>query len=69
MIFLTIILFLQTIVEIKCPLKCLREDIATLATLDPEFCLDYDYKTGTIKLKENHDYYVQIQGQLHCSRR
>ena len=22
---------------------------------------------GTVRLKQNHDYYVQIQGQLYCS--
>ena len=62
-------IFLQTLVEIKCPLKCLEATIETLASTDPTFCLRHDGEEGRLRLKDNHNYYYQIQGQLHCARR
>ena len=60
--------FLQTLVEIKCPLKCLEATIEELASTDPTFCLHRDAE-GRLRLRESHNYYYQIQGQLHCARR
>ena len=55
--------------EIKCPLKCLDASIEELATTDPTFCLHHDPEDGRLRLKESHNYYYQIQGQLHCAKR
>ena len=55
--------------EIKCPLKCLDASIEELATTDPTFCLHHDAEDGRLRLKESHNYYYQIQGQLHCAKR
>ena len=56
-------------VEIKCPLKCLEATIEELATSDRTFCLDLDCEEGRLRLKKSHNYYYQIQGQLHCAKR
>ena len=62
----------ETIVEIKCPLKLLDNTVDDLVSTDPTFCLELADKEGglcELRLKRNHNYYYQIQGQLHCSRR
>ena len=59
----------DTLVEIKCPLKCQEQNIRDLAMQDPTFCLDYDTSTDKMSLKRGHTYYYQIQGQLHCAKR
>ena len=58
----------QTLVEVKCPLKCLDASIEELAATDSTFCLHLGPE-GRIRLKERHNYYYQIQGQLYCARR
>ena len=59
----------DTLVEIKCPLKCKEQSIKDLAIQDPTFCLNYEPATNKMSLKRGHNYYYQIQGQLHCAKR
>ena len=59
----------DTLVEVKCPLKCRDRAIADLAASDSSFCLGLDPDTGTLALKRSHNYYYQVQGQLHCAGR
>ena len=59
----------DTLVEVKCPLKCRDRAIADLAASDSSFCLGLDPDTGTPALKRGHNYYYQVQGQMHVSRR
>lgn len=50
------------LIEIKCPYKYRPED----ACLNSDFCSTISTQAGTktIKLKQNHPYYSQVQGQL-----
>ena len=50
------------IVEIKCPFTARNMKISTACQDIADFCLENN--NGEIKLKTNHDYYTQIQGQL-----
>lgn len=54
----------DTVVEIKCPYTERRHNISTsnmpFLTCGPD---------GTITLDKKHDYYFQVQGQLHCTKR
>ena len=48
------------LLEIKCPYK--HRDKYTLEVVDPGFCLySSDHE---VMLKRNHDYFIQIQGQM-----
>ena len=57
----------DSLVEVKCPMKCKDSSIAELASTDPTFCLEH-YGDG-MRLKRSHNYYYQIQGQLHMAKR
>ena len=51
----------KRLLEFKCPYKwryCKPEEAAN----DPQFCCKF--ASGKLKLKENHSYYYQVQGQL-----
>jgi len=58
----------DTLVEIKCPIKLRENKIEELCNSDSTFCLNAigDKKYA---LKKNHNYFYQIQGQLHCAKR
>ena len=47
----------DTLVEVKCPLKCRDRAIADLAASDSSFCLGLDPDTETLALKRSHNYY------------
>lgn len=49
------------LLEVKCPYKW-RDCTPEEAAKDPKFCCKI--ADGQLKLKENHSYYFQIQGQL-----
>jgi len=57
------------LVEVKCPIKCIENSIEDLARQDQSFCLQFDFTNEKLRLKRNHNYYYQIQGQLHISNR
>jgi len=57
----------DSLVEVKCPMKCKDSSIAELASTDSTFCLEH-YGDG-MRLKRSHNYYYQIQGQLHMAKR
>jgi len=59
----------DAVVEVKCPMKCLNQRLDWLAENDNSFCLQTDVITGGLKLKQTHDYYYQIQGQMHITKR
>ena len=59
----------EAVVEVKCPLKCVDTRLDWLAKHDPTFCLQTDLITGGLRLKRNHDYYYQVQGQMHITKR
>lgn len=57
------ILYENTIIEEKCPDSCWDKEV------DHK---NMEYLNGDdsiLKLDQNHDYYYQIQGQLHCTGR
>ena len=56
------------IVEIKCPYKCSKETMESLARSDEHFCLKIT-DNGRLKLKEDHDFYYQVQGELNICKR
>ena len=51
--------------EIKSPFSKAGMDVDE-ACKSKTFCLE-KIPDGTIRLKRNHDYYIQVQGQLYCS--
>ena len=57
------------LVEVKCPIICRDNNIEDLARQDISFCLQYDETEDKLRLKRNHNYYYQIQGQLHIANR
>ena len=59
----------EAVVEVKCPLRCLETSLEWLARHDQTFCLQRDLSSGGLRLRRNHDYYYQIQGQMHISKR
>ena len=56
------------IVQIKCPLGCSKASMETLARDEENFCLEIS-TDGRLRLKEDHEYYFQVQGLLNISRR
>ena len=54
----------DTVLEVKCPFSSSDKTIS-------EITVPYLYLTpdGKLDLKENHDYYYQVQGQLFCTQR
>jgi hypothetical protein len=53
----------DTVIEVKCPYSA-REQIISPSTIPY-----LEYLDGTLQLKQNHDYYYQIQGQMFCTQR
>lgn len=55
------------ILEVKCPFTARNMTIPEAINLIKEFCLEYQVHDGrqVYKLKENHIYYDQVQGQLY----
>ena len=51
--------------EIKSPFSKAGMDVDK-ACKSKTFCWE-KIPDGTIRLKRNHDYYIQVQGQLYCS--
>ena len=58
----------EELVEIKCPYKCLKNSMETLAENDAEFCLGLT-STGELRLKREHNYFYQVQGELNMAQR
>jgi len=56
------------IVEIKCPFKCSKSSMENLAKSDANFCLEMS-PDGRLRLREDHEYYYQVQGELNISKR
>ena len=57
------------LVEVKCPHICRDNSIEDLAKQDHSFCLEFDFMEDKLRLKRNHNYYYQVQGQLHIANR
>jgi len=57
----------DALVEVKCPMKCKDTGIEVMVKTDSTFCLEYE--ENKIRLKKSHNYYYQIQGQLHVAKR
>lgn len=53
----------NTILEIKCPFSSRNQKIS------PKTVPYLVENNGKLELKQNHDYYYQVQGQLFCSER
>ena len=53
----------DTIVEVKCPFKCLNESLENVAEIDENFCLEIT-GDGELSLRKDHDYFYQVQGML-----
>ena len=56
------------LVEIKCPYKCLTNSMESLAKSDDKFCLGLT-AAGQLKLKKEHNYHYQVQGELNICQR
>ena len=54
------------VLEIKCPFSCKHKGFKTVASENPSFFLVDD--NGSLKLKEDHKYYYQIQLQMKLCR-
>ena len=54
--------------EVKCPYS-VREMSPVDACANSGFCSEVDAATGLLKLKENHQYYAQIQGLMGVGER
>jgi len=57
----------DSIVEVKCPYKIV--DLTPKEGIEQkkiDFCI---FKNDTLELKRNHNYYYQVQGQLHITGR
>ena len=53
----------QIVLEVKCPFSSKEKNISAVT-------VPYLYlKDGKLSLRENHDYYYQVQGQLYCTGR
>ena len=59
----------DALVEVKCPMKCKENSLEDVAKTDSTFCLEYDNEKDKLALKKTHNYYHQIQGQLHVAGR
>ena len=60
----------QGLVEIKCPARAEKTSLLDLCTnkkYKSSFCLRYN--NDNYELKKRHNYYYQIQGQLHITSR
>lgn len=59
------------ILEVKCPYSAKDKTIAEAVETIADFCLEIQEFCGerTYKLKENHPYYDQVQGQLFVSNK
>ena len=56
----------EIIVEVKCPFSARNKTIQQAAAEDKKFFLQLDGATG-LKLKQHHNYWHQIQGNLHLT--
>ena len=52
--------------EVKCPYVCANMSLAQASMKSSSFCLQNG--NGTLQLKRNHQYFYQIQVQLHVTR-
>jgi len=59
---------LDTIIEVKCLYKYRNERIKTVLQNDSSYIIFYDINS-IICINYEHDYYAQIQGQLHILNR
>lgn len=57
----------DTIVEVKCPATA--ENLTPHAAITEKKITSCTIEDGKLKLKENHEYMFQIQGQLHITQR
>jgi hypothetical protein len=53
----------NTLCEFKCPFSAYQK------TISPKSVPYLIEENGTLTLKKTHDYYYQVQGQLHCAER
>lgn len=53
-----------SVVEVKCPCSVCNQFISSLTV---QFLVNEGDGSDKLKLKENHDYYYQLQGQLLCT--
>ena len=56
----------QGLVEIKNPFSAREKEIKEACT-NTSFCLQMDKKANSIRLKQRHDYYYQVQCQMYCT--
>ncbi|XP_054257775.1 uncharacterized protein LOC128982793 [Macrosteles quadrilineatus] len=59
----------EDIVEVKCPKSAELLTIPEAVKQIKSFCLAPCKSSNDIKLKRNHNYYYQVQGQLHISNK
>ena len=59
----------DSLVEVKCSHVCRDNSIEDLARQDHSFCFEFDFLEDKLRLKRNHNYYYQVQGQLHIANR
>lgn len=56
----------KTLIEVKCPYRCRNQSLEA-AVNKKTFCLERS-DSGSLALKQDHDYYYQVQGQLHATK-
>ena len=56
----------KRLIEVKCQYNCHNQSLEAAAT-SKTFCLESN-NSGNLSLKRDHEYYYQVQGQLHFTK-
>ncbi|XP_076848422.1 uncharacterized protein LOC143494205 [Brachyhypopomus gauderio] len=56
------------IIEVKCPWSARTKTVQQAAESKRDFFLELDEETSSLKLKQTHHYWHQIQGNLHLTK-
>ncbi|XP_039287348.1 uncharacterized protein LOC111052200 [Nilaparvata lugens] len=58
----------DNLIEVKCPKSAENLTISEAVIKVKSFCLE-KLRCGNVRLKKNHNYYYQVQGQLHVAEK
>lgn len=55
-------------IEVKCPYKFRNEDLKIVLSNSNDYIINFDINKNDFVLNSNHEYYDQIQGQMHMTK-
>ncbi|CAI6359848.1 unnamed protein product [Macrosiphum euphorbiae] len=55
-------------IEVKCPYKFRNEDLKIALSNSKDYIINFDLNKNDFVLNSNHEYYDQIQGQMHMTK-